>query len=231
MDQDTLKRQAAEAGVGFIQSGMVVGLGHGSTALAAVRILADRLARGELRDIVAIPCSPEIEAESRRLGIPLTTLEEHPRIDVTVDGADEVDPQLNLIKGGGGALLREKIVAQASRREVIMVDESKLSPRLGARWAVPVEVLEYGLRSQREFIESIGGHPVLRLREGAPFRTANGHLILDCNFGPIADPAALATQLKQRTGIIEHGLFVGMASEVVVAGTTGVRILKRQGSR
>ena len=226
-DQNTLKRLAAERAVSFIQSGMVVGLGHGSTSLLAVHALAERLKRGEVRDLVAIPCSPEIEAEARKFGITITTLEEHPQIDLTVDGADEVDPQLNLIKGGGGALLREKIVAQASAREIIMVDESKLSPKLGTKWAVPVEVLEYGLRSQREFIESIGGKPVLRLAGGAPFRTASANLILDCNFGPISDPRGLAITLKQRTGIIEHGLFVGMATEVVVAGADGVRVMTR----
>lgn len=226
-DQNSLKRLAAERAVSFIRSGMVVGLGHGSTALLAVSALADRIMRGEVRDLVAIPCSPEIEAAARRFGITITNLEDHPRIDITVDGADEVDPKLNLIKGGGGALLREKIVAQASAREIIMVDESKLSPRLGTNWAVPVEVLEYGLRSQSDYIESIGGKPILRLRDGVPFRTASGNLILDCNFGPIDDPGSLAIELKQRTGIVEHGLFVGMATEVVVAGADGVRILTR----
>lgn len=226
-DQNTLKRLAAERAVSFIQSGMVVGLGHGSTSLLAVHALAERIKRGVLRDLLAIPCSPEIEAEARNLGITITTLDEHPQIDVTVDGADEVDPQLNLIKGGGGALLREKIVAQASKREIIMVDESKLSPKLGTKWAVPVEVLQYGLRSQINFITSIGGKPTLRQSGGAPFRTASGNLILDCDFGPISDPLSLASKLKQRTGIVEHGLFVGMATDVVVAGVDGVQVLTR----
>lgn len=227
VDQNELKRLAAVRAVSLIESGMVVGLGHGSTSMLAVHELAGRLKRGEVRDIVAIPCSPGIEAESRKLGIVITSLEDHPHIDLTVDGADEVDPQLNLIKGGGGALLREKIVAQASAREVIMVDESKLSPKLGTKWAVPVEVLEYGLRSQSEFVESLGGRPKLRMDVANPFRTASNNLILDCNFGPISDPASLAAKLKQRTGIVEHGLFVGMATEVVVAGADGVRVLKR----
>lgn len=226
-DQNTLKRLAAEKAVSFIESGMVVGLGHGSTALLAVHALAERLRRGEVENLVAVPCSPEIEAEARKLGITITTLEEHPGIDLTVDGADEVDPSLDLIKGGGGALLREKIVAQASKREIIMVDESKLSPMLGTKWAVPVEVVEYGLRSQREFIDSIGGRPSLRMRGDQLFRTASNNLILDCHFGPIADPRALGDKLKARTGVVEHGLFVGMATEVVVAGSGGVRILTR----
>ncbi len=225
--QDTLKRLAAERAVSLIQPGMVIGLGHGSTSLLAVREVARRLQAGEVHDIVAVPCSPEIEAESRKLGIPITTLEDHPHIDLTVDGADEVDPQLNLIKGGGGALLREKIVAQASRREVIMVDESKLSPVLGTKWAVPVEVLDFGLTPLCLFIESLGGKPTVRISGGSPFRTASGNLILDCNFGPIHDPSTLATRLKQRTGVVEHGLFVGIATEVVVAGADGVRILTR----
>lgn len=226
-DQNALKHLAAERAVSFIESGMVVGLGHGSTSLLAVQELGARIKRGDLHDIVAIPCSLEIEVEARKLGIVITSLEEHPHIDLTVDGADEVDPQLNLIKGGGGALLREKIVAQASAREVIMVDESKLSPKLGTNWAVPVEVLDYGLRTQREFIESLGGRTTLRGSTEKPFRTASGNVILDCNFGPIADPAGLASKLKQRTGIVEHGLFVGMATEVVVAGIDGVRVLKK----
>lgn len=226
-DQNSLKRLAAERAVSLIESGMVVGLGHGSTALLAVHALADRIKRGEVSDLVAIPCSPEIEAEARKLGITITTLEDHPQIDITVDGADEVDPDLNLIKGGGGALLREKIVAQASDREIIMVDEGKLSPKLGTKWAVPVEVLEYGLRTQIEFVSTIGGKPKLRMSGDREFRTASGNLILDCNFGPIDDPGGLALTLKQRTGIIEHGLFVGMATEVVVAGARGVQVLNR----
>jgi ribose 5-phosphate isomerase A len=226
-DTTSLKEQAAIHAVSMIDSGMVVGLGHGSTALLAVRALVERLKKGEVRNLVAIPCSPEIEAEARTLGMTITTLEEHPQIDLTVDGADEVDPDLNLIKGGGGALLREKIVAQASAREIIMVDESKLSPKLGTKWAVPVEVLEYGLRTQMEFIASLGGKAKLRMSGDRPFRTASENLIIDCNFGPIDDPAALGEKLKERTGIIEHGLFIGMATDVVVAAAQGVRVLTR----
>lgn len=228
MNLDALKQQAAECAVSFIQSSMVIGLGHGSTALLAVHELAKRLKRGEVHDIAAIPCSPEIEAEARKLGIIITSLDEHPTIDLTVDGADEVDPQLNLIKGGGGALLREKIVAQASKREIIMVDESKLSPKLGTKWAVPVEMLEYGLRSQMDFVVSLGGKPKLRTAGDQPFRSASGNLIVDCNFGPIDNPAALGEKLKARTGIVEHGLFIGMATEAVIAGAEGVRILTRK---
>jgi ribose 5-phosphate isomerase A len=226
-DAHTFKQQAAQHAVSFIESGMVVGLGHGSTSRLAVHALADRMKKGEVRDIVAIPCSLETEAEARELGITMTTLEDHPRIDITVDGADEVDPRLNLIKGGGGALLREKIVAQASRREIIMVDESKLSVKLGTKWAVPVEVLEYGLRTQLAFITSLGASVTLRMAGIRPFQTADGNVILDCNFGPIGDPVALSLKLNLRSGIIGHGIFIGMATEVVVAGIDGVRVLTR----
>jgi len=223
------KQQAAERAVEFVESGMVVGLGHGSTAIFAVRRLAQLLREGQLQNIFGVPCSRQVEEDARRLGIPLTTLDEHPVVDVTIDGADEVDPHLNLIKGGGGALLREKIIAQASRREIIVVDESKLSPALGARGPVPVEVVPFGWRSQSAYLESLGAQPVLRLSsDGTPFTTDQGNLILDCNFGPIAQPAQLAARLNERAGIVGHGLFLGLATDVIVAGIEGVRHLKRE---
>jgi ribose 5-phosphate isomerase A len=222
------KRQAAERAVEFVTSGMVVGLGHGSTAIFAVRRIAERLDAGELQDIVGVPCSLHVESEAQQLSIPLGTLDEHPVIDLTIDGADEVDPNLDLIKGGGGALLREKIVAQASRREIIVVDESKLSPALGTHWTVPVEVVPFGWRAQAAYLESLGARPVLRQgQDGAPFETDQGNLILDCNFGPISDPAQLAAQLNRRAGIVEHGLFLELATDVIVASERGIRHLKR----
>jgi ribose 5-phosphate isomerase A len=163
------------------------------------------------------------------LGIPLTTLEDHPEVDLTIDGADEVDPNLDLIKGGGGALLREKIVAQASRREIIIVDETKLSPVLGMKWPVPVEVIPFGWGSQAEFLKSLGANVNPRLDRGKTlFKTDQGNLILDCNFGPIPEPALLAYELDRRVGIVEHGMFLGLASEVIVAGEEGIRHLKRE---
>ena len=223
------KQQAAERAVEFVKSGMVVGLGHGSTAMFAVRRIARLLHEGRLQDILGVPCSLQVKEEAQQLGIPLTTLDEHPVVDVTIDGADEVDPHLNLIKGGGGALLREKIVAQASRREIIVVDESKLSPALGARWPVPVEVVPFGWRSQAAYLESLGAQPVLRLSsDGTPFTTDQGNLILDCNFGPIAQPDQLAARLSERAGIVEHGLFLGLATDVIVASVEGIRHLKRK---
>ena len=224
-----LKQQAADEVLKHIKSGMIVGLGAGSTAMLAVRGLAAKLDRGELTAILGIPCSRVIEAEARRLGVPLTTLEEHPVIDFTFDGADEVDPALNLIKGGGGALLREKIVAQSSRYEVIIVDESKLSPALGNHWAVPVEVIPFGWRTQYAYLESLGARPTLRLGpNGAPFVTDQGNYILDSAFGPIADPLSLGARLDAQTGIVCHGLFLGLANEVIVAGASGIRYLKRE---
>jgi ribose 5-phosphate isomerase A len=224
-----LKQQAAEGAVEFVKSGMVIGLGHGSTAIFAVRRIARLLHEGQRRDILGVPCSRQVERDARWLGIPLTTLDEHPVVDLTIDGADEVDPDLNVIKGGGGALLREKIIAQASRREIIVVDESKLSPALGTHWPVPVEVAPFGWRSQAAYLESLGARPVLRLNaDGTPFKTDQGNLILDCHFGPILDPAQLAAQMNERAGIVEHGLFLGLATDVVVGGAGGVRHLKRQ---
>ncbi len=223
-EKERLKRQAAEFAVDrFVESGMVVGLGVGSTAIWALRRLAEMVASGALAGLLGVPCSLAVEAEARRLGLPLTTLEAHPVVDVTIDGADEVDPALNLIKGGGGALLREKVVAQASRREVIVIDPSKRVPALGARLALPVEVLPFALGSVRRFLESLGGEPRLRVREdGAPFTTDQGNYILDTRFPSFTDPHTLAVQLDARAGLIAHGLFLELANDLIVAHPEGV---------
>jgi ribose 5-phosphate isomerase A len=219
------KQQAADRAVECVESGMVVGLGAGSTAILAVRGIGQLLREGRLRDIVGVPCSSAIEAEACALGIPIT-LDPPGAVDLTIDGADEVDPELNLIKGGGGALLHEKIVAQASLREIIIVDEGKLSPVLGTHWPLPVEIVPFGGHSQRRFLASLGAHVTVRQeRDGTPFRTDQGNLILDCAFGPIRQPAELAAKLDARTGIVEHGLFIGLATEVIVAGVDGIRHL------
>jgi ribose 5-phosphate isomerase A len=228
VDQTQLKQQAADFAVQFVESGTVVGLGHGSTALLAVRGIAQRLRAGGLTGILGVPCSVAIETEAQKLGIPLTTLDDHPVVDLTIDGADEVAPSLDVIKGGGGAFLREKMVAQATRREIIIVDESKLSPALGTRSPVPVEVVRFGLRAQVAYLEDLGARvAVRRTTDGAPYQTDQGNLILDCSFDPIADPAELARRLESRAGIVEHGLFLGLAAEVVVAGVKGIQHLKR----
>jgi ribose 5-phosphate isomerase A len=229
VDIKHLKQQAGEYAVQFVTSGMVVGLGHGSTAIFAIRAIAARLATGELKDIVGIPCSRQVEIDARALGIPLTTLDETPVIDVTIDGADEVDPALNLIKGGGGAILREKIVAQASHREIIAIDEGKLVPALGTKWAVPIEVIPFGWRSQADYLTTLGADVTpRRSSDGELFHTDQGNLILDCYFGPIAQPTELAAQIRARAGIIEHGLCLGIADDVIVAGPAGIRHLRRE---
>lgn len=226
MNTDELKRRAAEKAVELVQDGMIVGLGHGSTAHFAHVAIARRLQEGSLKNILAVPCSRQVEAEARKLGIPLTTLDEHPVVDVTIDGADEVDPRLNLIKGGGGALLREKVVAQASKQEIIIVDEGKLSPALGTRWALPVEVVPFGVAPVSAFIRSLGAEPVLRQKaDGQPFVTDQGNYILDCRFGPMENPAEIARALCDRAGIVEHGLFIGLASMVIVGKADGVEVL------
>jgi ribose 5-phosphate isomerase A len=223
--RDHAKRVAAHRAVDFVESGMLIGLGAGSTASLATRRIAELLREGRLRDVTGFPCSSATEAEARALGIPICL--ELPRdLDVTIDGADEVDPELNLIKGGGGALLREKIVAQASRREIIVVDESKLSPVLGTRWALPVEVVAFGWQAQARFLEALGARVSVRQgSDGQPFATDHGNWILDCGFGPIRDLRALAERLSTRAGIVEHGLFLGLATDVIVAGPAGIRHL------
>lgn len=228
LDSAQLKKEAAWHAVGFVESDMVVGLGHGSTALFALRRIAELLHCGELQNVMGVPCSTQVESEAHRLGIPLTTLGEHPVVDLTIDGADEVDSNLDLIKGGGGAFLREKIVAQASRREIIVVDESKLSPKLGTHSPLPTEVIPFGWRSQASYLHSLGMRPTLRRnRDGTPFKTDQGNLILDCPCGPISEPAQLAGRLNERAGIVEHGLFLGLATDVIIAGIGGIRHLHR----
>ncbi len=223
-----LKQQAAEKAVEFVESGMIVGLGHGSTAIFAVRRIAQLVQEGQLKDILGVPCSSFVEDEARRRGIPLATLDERPAVDLTIDGADEVDPHLDLIKGGGGALLREKMVAQASRREIIVVDEGKLSPALGTRWAIPVEVVEFGWQSQIVYLNALGAEAVVRRTEdGSLFYTDQGNLILDTRFGPMDDPLAVDGLLNRRAGIVEHGLFLGLATDVIVAGKGGLKHMVR----
>jgi len=227
-NRDQLKRAAAAAAVTYLRSGMVIGLGAGTTARFALDLIAERIAGGSLTGVRGVPCSSQVAADAARLGIPLTTLEEHPVLDLTIDGADEISPSLDLIKGGGGALLHEKIVAQASRREIIIADDSKLSPALGTHRSLPVEVLPFGWRAQRDYLASLGAHVTLRADDaGTPFASDEGNRILDCDFGPISDPRALAADLDGRAGIVEHGLFLGLASEALVAGHGGLRRLTR----
>ena len=226
--QDELKQKAAHRAVEFIDSGMVVGLGTGSTTEFAVRRIDERLRSGDLKNIVGIPTSIRTQKLAGELNIPLCSLDDQPNIDVTIDGADEVDPDLNLIKGGGGALLREKVVAQASRRNIIVVDQSKLSPCLGTHWALPIEVIPFAVKTEENFIKSLGASVTLRNEaEGQPYKTDQNNFILDANLGEMADPNSIAARLNGRAGIVEHGLFLGLANDVIVAAEEGIRHLKR----
>ncbi len=228
-DQSRFKQQAAEHAVRFVRSGMVVGLGTGTTAIFATRRIAELLQNGELSDIRGFATSKQVWEESQRLHIPMMDEAMPQSIDLTIDGADEVDSDLNLIKGGGGALLREKVVAQASSRVFIAIDEGKVASQLGTLHALPVEVLAFGWRSQVRFLESLGACADFRLRDDrSRFLTDSGNFILDCRFGPIGNPSGLAAKLAARAGIIEHGLFIGLATDVIVAGEGGVRHIRRQ---
>ncbi|MGH7497508.1 MAG: ribose-5-phosphate isomerase RpiA [Gemmatimonadales bacterium] len=224
-EQGRHKQQAAERAVELIASGMIVGLGTGSTANFAVRRIGALLSAGALRDLVGVPTSAATAAEARRLGIPLLDEASAGPVDIIIDGADEIDPAMDLIKGRGGALLREKIVAQASRRVVIVADETKLSPVLGTRQMLPVEIVPFGWRSQMEYVQTLASHARGSLRtapDGAPFTTEHGNFILDCTMGPIEQPRRLAAELQARAGVVAHGLFLGLATDVIVAGRSGV---------
>ena len=225
---EELKKKAAHRAVEYVNTGMVVGLGTGSTAQFAVARIAELLGNGQLKNIVGIPSSIQTQQLARRLAIPLATLDQHPVIDLTIDGADEVDPDLNLIKGGGGALLIEKIIAQASRRNIIVIDQSKLSPQLGSHWALPVEVVPMARKTEENYLNSLGASITLRKTDhGKPFQTDQNNLILDADFGPIAEPQQLALRLNQRAGIVEHGFFLDLANEVIVAGEDRIQHMTR----
>lgn len=218
------KSMAGRDAAGSVESGMRVGLGTGSTVAHFLLHLGDRIAGGELSDVVGVPTSIRTETAALELGIPLGTLGELGALDLTVDGADEVDPRLNLIKGLGGAMLREKMVAQASRRMLAIVDDTKLVGRLGERAPVPVEVIPFEYASHMPWLERMGAEPVVRRNEdGSRYLTDNGNFVIDCHFaGGIPDPRAFDGALARRAGVVESGLFLQMADEAVVAGKTGV---------
>ena len=215
------KRLAAEQALGLVRDGMRLGLGTGSTAAYFIDGLG-RLVAGGLR-VAAVATSNETAARARALGIPLLDSVDGP-LDLAVDGADEIDPTRNCIKGRGGALLREKIIAQAARRFVLIADERKLVPRLG-RGPLPVEILPFLWTQTSRRIAALGGHPVLRGDASAPVLTDNGNLILDVTFGSIAEPEDLDRRLKAIAGVIEHGLFIGLARTAIIGGAVGVRVL------
>jgi ribose 5-phosphate isomerase A len=218
------KEIAARSAVAAIESGMVVGLGTGSTALVALHVLAERIRNESLR-IVGIPTSVATESAALELQIPIASLAAHPEIDLAFDGADQVDAGLRCIKGYGGALLREKIVARCAQRFLVMVDPSKLSPALDK--PVPVEVVPFGAGAARVRLEALGGKPKLRLAAGSPYVTDNGNQIFDVDFGRIDDPGVLAPLLDALPGVVDHGLFVDLVTELHVGEAKGALVMRR----
>jgi ribose 5-phosphate isomerase A len=231
MDTEAQKRAAAARAVEFVSPGMRLGLGTGSTARPFVELLAERVTAG--LDVIAVPTSEATRTLAERLGVPLTTLDETPELDLTIDGADEIAPDLTLIKGGGGALLREKIVATASAKMLVIADQSKCVPILG-RFPLPIEIVPFGAASTRRAIEAAAaeagcpGPAVLRKgKDGLAFVTDGGHWVLDAQLQRIPDPQDLAARLAVIPGVMEHGLFIGLAGTAIVAGPDGVRLIER----
>jgi ribose 5-phosphate isomerase A len=232
---DGLKRQAAARALEHVQDGMKLGLGTGSTAKHFVELLGEKVAAG--MRVIGVPTSEATRIQAEQCKIPLTTLDEIDRLDLTVDGADEVDHALDLIKGGGGALLREKIVATASDQMVVIADDSKLVKTLGA-FPLPVEVVRFGFAATRRMVEAMAAQagcegPIAQrlVKGGEPFLTDQGNFILDCSFGRISEPEVLAYALKRVPGVVEHGLFLGVADMAIVATAGGVQLLQRTPSR
>ncbi|MVT50290.1 ribose-5-phosphate isomerase RpiA [Bradyrhizobium yuanmingense] len=236
MSMDQLKRQAAARALEEVRDGMQLGLGTGSTAKHFVELLGERVAAG--LKVIGVPTSEATRADAERCGVKLTTLDEIDHLDLTIDGADEIDPELNLIKGGGGALLREKIVAAASDRMIVIADDSKWVPTLG-KFPLPVEVIPFGLGATRRAIEKafaecgVSGQMALRKakggdKDGHVFVTDGGHWIVDAQLGRITDPPGLAKALSAIPGVVEHGLFIGLASSAVLAGGGGIRVIERR---
>jgi ribose 5-phosphate isomerase A len=231
MNVDVSKQAAAARAVELVRSGMRLGLGTGSTAQAFVELLAVRLRTG--LSVVAVPTSEATRTQAARLGIPLTTLDDTPELDLTIDGADEIAPDLTLIKGGGGALLREKIVASASAKMVVIADESKWVPVLG-RFPLPIEIVPFGAAATRRAVEAAaaaagcpGPAPLRMAKNGHAFVTDGGHWLLDAQLQRIADPQGLANRLSAIPGVMEHGLFIGLAGAAILAGPDGVRLVER----
>jgi ribose 5-phosphate isomerase A len=233
LDGNALKIEAARAALEHVGEGMKLGIGTGSTAEAFVRLLAEKVAVGF--SVIGVPTSERTAKLCRELGVPLSTLDEMPQLDLTIDGADEIGPELALIKGGGGALLREKIVAAASSRMIVIADSSKLVEDLG-RFRLPIEINRFGLRATVEAIRRAAGRldldgelSIRTAADGEPFVTDGGHLIVDASFGRIQDTRALADALNRIPGVVEHGLFIDLASMAIVAGPRGVKTIEKTG--
>ncbi len=230
MSANDLKRQAAEVALSMVEPGMKLGLGTGSTAAAFVDLLGAKVKQG--LDVLCVPTSEATRAQAAALGIPLTTLDDEPFLDLTIDGADEIDQELRLIKGGGGALLHEKIVATASDRMIVIADSSKLVDSLG-RFPLPIEVVPFGLGATLSMIEMLtrdcgveGELVVRKLASGEPYKTDSGNLIVDAHYSVIDDPDMLDEALKMVPGVVENGLFIGIADVAVVAGPDGVQVIE-----
>jgi ribose 5-phosphate isomerase A len=230
MDSDRLKRLAAERALDFVKPGMKLGLGTGSTAAHFVELLGARVAAG--LDIAGVPTSEATRALAERHGVPLITLDDHPELDLTIDGADEIDPELRLIKGGGGALLREKIVAMASERMIVIADRGKLVDRLGF-YPLPVEIVQFGARATLRMVEAaaedigcVGRIGLRKAADGGNFISDGGNFIIDCAFDSILDPEGLGDVLEMIPGVIEHGLFIGIADTAILAGPEGVETIE-----
>lgn len=223
--QDIWKRMAGEEAVNYIEPGMVIGLGTGSTAAYMIRALSRRLHEG-LTIVGAVPTSQATMQLAASLGVPLTDLDTHPELDLAIDGADQIDRRLFLIKGGGGALLREKIVATAARRFIVIGDTTKLVSKLGSGAPLPVETVPFAATPVHRRLESLGAMVQLRQRGGKAFITDNGNVIMDCFFANgIDDPPALERQIRAITGVVETGLFLGMAERAIVGGANGVQVI------
>ena len=228
---ERLKQQAGEMAATYVESGMVVGLGTGSTAVFAVRAIGQMLQDGRLHNVIGIPTSEETRREAERLGIPLTNFDDHPVIDITIDGADEIDPNFDLIKGLGAALLREKIVATASKQMIVVIDDRKLVDKLATRAPVPVEVIPFARQPVEVYLKSLGARPILRLDWETKQNiviTDENNIILDCWFdGGLDNPVAMGQAIRSQPGVVEHGLFFNLATRAIVAAPDGIQILER----
>jgi ribose 5-phosphate isomerase A len=218
---------AAREAVKYIEDGMVVGLGSGSTASVAIKLIGDKI-KEEGIEIVGVPTSKTSDLLGRAVGIKIVDLDDHPTVDITIDGADEIDPHLNLVKGLGGALVREKIVAAASVVELIVADESKLVDHICQKAPLPVEIVKYSFMTTMRRLGTLGCSPVLRMKADAPFVTDNGNFIADCRFEKIDDPRSMEATINNLPGVVDNGLFVGMASKALVGAKDGVRIIEKR---
>lgn len=223
------KQRAAEAALKYVKSGTVIGLGTGSTADCFIRALGTALKSGQLKEVAGVPTSIASDRLAREMGIRIVALKDHPQLDIAVDGADEVDPHLNMIKGLGGALLREKIIAQAAKRMIVIADESKIVDVLGTKAPLPIEVAAFSHEIHAEQFLQLGGAPALRrTADGSIYTTDNGNYIYDCKFAAIHDPQTLQSAIRDRAGVVDTGLFINIATVAIIGNESGVRTIERR---